>query len=148
MPIFWRPQISIGHDDIDNDHRYLILLINTVELVLRFPEDGHNVELALDELRRYAGKHFEREERIQVACGYLHLDQHKLEHRRLLQELDALIERVRLSLTASAAGLDAIKEQSPVITQFLRKWLLDHVMKSDMQLVHLFRKQPVHPSSG
>ena len=39
MPIFWRPQFRIGHDDIDADHRYLILLINTVELVLRFPDD-------------------------------------------------------------------------------------------------------------
>ena len=35
MPIFWRPQFRIGQDDIDADHRYLILLINTVELVLR-----------------------------------------------------------------------------------------------------------------
>lgn len=148
MPIFWRPQIRIGHDDIDDDHRYLILLINTVELVLRFPEDAHHIELALDELRRYAGRHFEREERIQIACRYLHLDQHKLEHRRLLQELDVLIERVHIALADSATGLDAIKEQSPVITQFLRKWLLDHVMKSDMQLASLFRKQTVLPASG
>lgn len=146
MPIFWRPQFRIGHDDIDDDHRYLILLINTVELVLRFPEDARNVELALGELRRYAQRHFEREERIQIACGYLHLDQHKLEHRRLLVELDALIERVSLALGDSTKGLEAIMEQSPVITQFLRKWLIDHVIKSDMQLVNLFRKQPVHPS--
>ena len=49
MPIFWRPQFRIGHDDIDADHRYLILLINTVELVLRFPDDPRNVDLALAE---------------------------------------------------------------------------------------------------
>ena len=70
MPIFWRPQFRIGHDDIDADHRYLILLINTVELVLRFPDDPRNVDLALIELRRYAEYHFEREERIQIAYAY------------------------------------------------------------------------------
>ena len=69
MPIFWRPQFRIGQDDIDADHRYLILLINTVELVLRFPDDPRNVDLALIELRRYAEYHFEREERIQISTA-------------------------------------------------------------------------------
>lgn len=51
MPIFWRPQLKIGHEEIDADHRYLVLLINTVELVLRFPEQPQHVELALRELQ-------------------------------------------------------------------------------------------------
>ena len=103
MPIFWRPQFRIGHDDIDADHRYLILLINTVELVLRFPDDPRNVDLALAELRRYAEYHFEREERIQIAYGYLHLDQHKREHRALLAEIDVLAQRIHATLEVTAA---------------------------------------------
>lgn len=140
MPIFWRPQFRIGHDDIDNDHRYLILLINTVELVLRFPDDPRNVEAALTELRRYAQYHFEREERIQIAYGYIHIDQHKNEHRELLGEIDALAQRLSATLEDPDGGVEGVKAQSAEITAFLRKWLVGHVMKTDMKLVPLFRK--------
>ena len=143
MPIFWRPQFRIGQDDIDADHRYLILLINTVELVLRFPDDPCNVDLALTELRRYAETHFEREERIQIAYGYLHLDQHKREHRALLAEIDVLAQRIRATLDDPDGGVEGVKAQSGEITAFLRKWLVDHVMKADMQLAPLFRKPVV-----
>lgn len=106
MPIFWRPQFRIGHDDIDADHRYLILLINTVELVLRFPDDPRNVDLALAELRRYAEYHFEREESASRSpTVYLHLDQHKREHRALLAEIDVLARNASMprSRTRTAA---------------------------------------------
>lgn len=140
MPIFWRPQLKIGNEEIDSDHRYLILLINTAELVLRFPENPKHVEAALDELHRYAEHHFEREERIQIAWGYRHLDDHKNEHRKLLEALDALIGRVKLALADPTSGPETVKAQSQEITGFLRKWLIDHVLKSDMQMADLFRK--------
>ncbi len=140
MPIFWRPQFRIGQDDIDADHRYLILLINTVELVLRFPDDPRNVDLALTELRRYAEYHFEREERIQIAYSYIHLDQHKREHRALLAEIDVLAQRIHATLEDPDGGVEGVKAQSGEITAFLRKWLVDHVMKADMLLAPLFRK--------
>ena len=116
------------------------MVINTVELVLRFPDDPRNVELALTELRRYAEYHFEREERIQIACGYIHLDQHKREHRQLLAEIDVLAQRIHATLADPDGGLEGVKAQSGEITAFLRKWLVDHVMKADMQLAPLFRK--------
>ena len=119
MPIFWRPQFRIGHDDIDADHRYLILLINTVELVLRFPDDPRNVDLALTELRRYAEYHFEREERIQIAYAYIHLDQHKREHRALLAEIDVLAQRIHATLEDPDGGVEGVKAQSGEITAFL-----------------------------
>lgn len=143
MPIFWRPQFRIGHDDIDSDHRYLVLLLNTVELVLRHPDDPHNVELALAELRHYAEHHFEREERIQIAYGYVHFDRHKQEHRHLLADLDVLIQRIHATFEDADGGVEGIKAQSGEITALLRKWLVDHVMKSDMQLAPLFVKKVV-----
>lgn len=141
MPIFWRPALAIGHEDIDADHRYLILLINTVELVLRFPEQPDHVRLAFDELQRYARHHFEREEKIQVACGYPHFDQHKLEHSRLLEALADLRSRVERAV-ASPDTAQQLAAQSGSITTFLRGWLIDHVLKSDSKLTTLFRKMP------
>ena len=111
--------------------------------MLRFPDDPRNVDLALAELRRYAEYHFEREERIQIAYGYLHLDQHKREHRALLAEIDVLAQRIHATLEDPDGGVEGVKAQSGEITAFLRKWLVDHVMKADMQLAPLFRKPVV-----
>ncbi len=142
MPIFWRPQLSIGHPELDADHRYLMLLINTVELVLRFPEKPQDVLLAFDELARYAREHFEREERVQISCHYVGYDRHKAEHRELLQSLAALRVRVEQAIARSAEEPAALTSQSAEITAFLRHWLIDHVMKADMKLAELFRRQP------
>ncbi|MDX9699839.1 MAG: hemerythrin family protein [Rhodocyclaceae bacterium] len=140
MPIFWRPQLKIGHPDIDADHRYLILLINTVELVLRFPEKPEHIQMALQELRHYAVTHFDREERIQIAWGYPHLDLHKVEHRNLMEALDALIARLDKLLTRPGADLSEISAQGQEITTFLRSWLVDHVLKADMHMAEMFKK--------
>ncbi len=140
MAIFWRPQLAIGHDEIDADHRYLILLINTVELVLRFPESPQHVLKAFDELEHYAKRHFEREEIIQISWGYIHVDEHKLEHRRLLQALTALRMKVETALLDPNPEAKGVAEQSGEISAFLRHWLLDHVIKSDAKLSDLFRK--------
>ena len=144
MPIFWRPQLRVGHEDIDRDHRYLILLINTVELVLRFPEHPEHIEMALEELHRYAIQHFDNEEKIQIAWGYTHFDHHKIEHRRLLEGLDALRAKVKLTLAQPDGGLEALKAEGPEITTFLRNWLIEHVLKSDMKLSELFKKPKIH----
>jgi len=144
MPIFWRQQLAIGHNEIDADHRYLILLINTLELVLRFPENPSHIQQAFDELDHYARGHFEREEKIQIAWAYTHLDAHKLEHRKLLDALAALRMKVDTALAHPQTATEQIKEQSAEITAFLRHWLLDHVMKEDMKLIELFRKRDPH----
>ena len=39
--------------------------------------------------------------------------------------------------------MEGVTAQSGEITAFLRKWLVDHVMKADMQLAPLFRKPVV-----
>lgn len=139
MPIFWRKQLAIGQTQIDADHRYLILLINTVELVLRFPENLSHIEKAFDELDHYARGHFEREEKIQIACAYIHLDAHKLEHKQLLDALAALRMKVDIAISHPETAAAQINEQSAEITAFLRHWLLDHVMKEDKKMTDLFR---------
>lgn len=62
----------------------------------------------------------------------------------MLQALEELIGRVTRALADPAAGTDAVKAQSQDITDFLRKWLVDHVLKTDMQLAALFKKRKVN----
>jgi hemerythrin len=142
VPLFWRKQLAVGHPDIDADHRYLIHLINTVELVLRFPENPEHLKLAFDELQHYAAEHFEREEKIQIAWGYTHYDEHQQEHRKLLDSL-ALLRKTMEEAMASSDPQEALRQHSGYVTDFLRKWLVDHVMKNDLKMVDLFKRSAI-----
>ncbi|PTD98234.1 hemerythrin [Pseudothauera lacus] len=135
--------MAIGHPEIDADHQLLIYLVNTVELVLRHPEHIEQLSMAFDELERYAHEHFEREEKIQVAWGYRHLDEHKGEHRKLLDSLKLLRKTVEQAIVDSDDPQAAVRQHSEHVSQFLRSWLLDHVVKVDTGMRELFIKSKV-----
>lgn len=129
MPIQWRKQMSIGNLILDLDHRYLLSLINQVEYALRHPEERDNLNLALDQLREYAREHFSREEHLQLRIQHRGYMQHKLAHQALLDRLADISQRV-----LAEEDTDKLRERQAEITQLLRDWLLDHVLKEDMKM--------------
>ena len=107
MAIIWRPQMSVGNDLIDADHRYLISLINMVDLSLRYNDDFFTV--ALEQLIEYTHDHFKREELIQLKVKYPGYAEHKIAHQELISSLEVLVNK----LTKVKAKLDvATPEQT------------------------------------
>lgn len=104
MPIVWRPQMSVGNDFVDNDHRYLLCLVNTVELALKQQEGYEDLRLALDQLVDYTHEHFAREEKLQIKVGYPEYANHKIQHQEILEN----VERLRQEM------LDLVREPPPV----------------------------------
>jgi len=128
MPILWRPQMSVGNPLIDADHRYLMCLINTVELALRTVVGRDILQVAFDQLTEYTHEHFEREETLQIALHYAHYDHHKKAHLGLTERLASIRRQCEDHVndgTASEKDFDAL-------AALLRSWLLDHVLKEDM----------------
>jgi hemerythrin len=83
MPIRRRPQMSLGTALIGGDHRYLIALIDTVELALRTADESDPLVTALDQLVPYTHDRFDREERLMRAIRYPACEQHRRSHRDL-----------------------------------------------------------------
>jgi hemerythrin len=129
MPILWRSAMSVGNERIDADHRYLMCLINTVELSLRVGDDADTLNLALDQLSQYTLDHFAREERIQIGMRYVHHDEHKGLHRDLVFSLESLRTRIRAAASAQERQANADE-----LTQLLRQWLLRHILTEDMKM--------------
>ncbi len=136
MPILWRPQMSLGSDLIDADHRYLIALINTVELALRTPGEREALVTALEHLVFYTRDHFAREEKLMLLLKYPAYEEHRRSHRRLASELVDL----RGHIEALEAGPTAAQDVDRLIG-LLRSWLLDHVLKEDLLLKPMLSAQ-------
>jgi hemerythrin len=124
MGLQWRDQLSVGNDLIDSDHKYLIDIINKVEVSMKA---NNRVELmaALEELAHYGSTHFEREEMVAKAVGYPKADQLHDSHVKLI----ASLSKVKAEL-----GDSWTDEAQVQFTAFLRDWLIQHVIKEDIPM--------------
>ena len=141
MALIWRETMSVGNDTIDHDHRYLVCYLNTVELALQNPEEREVVLLSLTQLYNYAYEHFMKEEIIQQKISYPDINSHRIEHKKLLEELMELKNNIKQKY----ANEDIKKQYNEIVT-FLRHWLIDHVLNTDMLLKPYLSKHPKYLS--
>ncbi len=125
MGFAWREQLSVGNDVIDSDHKYLVDLINRVEEVLK-TKNSKALPEVLDSLSKYALVHFSREEKIAQAAGYVSTSQLSQSHHALTQQLDEIkAEMLQAHMDWSSTAVDHF-------VSFLRRWLIEHVIKEDL----------------
>jgi len=137
MAVLWRDSMSVSNNEVDRDHKYLISLINTMELVLQEPEDKAPIISTLEQLKKYTIEHFQREELLQIKVRYPKMNEHKQIHKSLVIQLDKIIASVKSETSAALAG-----ERSSEILGLLRNWLIEHVLQEDLQIKPYFAKFP------
>jgi hemerythrin len=123
----WRKQLEIGDETIDVDHKYLICMINTVELTMRTTEHRDLLPATLEQLVEYTHAHFKREESIMLLNNYPRYYEHKKQHQLLIQELDEIQKKIQAKGDGSFSD-----EECADLAKLFRHWLLDHLVKEDM----------------
>jgi len=146
--------MSVGHAGIDSDHRYLLTLINLVELCLRYNDAFFDI--ALEQLVKYTHEHFKREEMIQIKMKYNGYAAHKLAHQELLSTLTVITEslkelknttKVEVSGATKVAGMPTVNKQTKDIDELMiliRHWIIDHVLGVDMKMKPMLERIPVN----
>jgi hemerythrin len=115
----------------------MINFINTIELVLQKPEEKEMLMEVLDQLHEYSINHFIREETIQRKIEYPQSLNHRNSHSTLLADLEKLIGEIKES-----ESTEEISARSPEIINFLRNWLINHVLNEDIKLKPYLEKLP------
>lgn len=120
----WSPQLSVGIDFMDADHRRLMELLTELDdLVESGPVQPVAID-KLDEIIDFAEQHFRLEERLMEESEYEEFEQHRQAHEVLLQDISGL--RQYLTTGEKTAG--------PKIMEFLKDWLVHHIAESDKEL--------------
>ena len=123
----WTNDIELGHTEIDEQHKQLLLLgkavvVNTVmNCAEHRPPDSSHLQALID----YAQKHFLFEEGVMRSASYPRADEHAVSHASLLVELRAFCHKVQRELYTNPVGL-----VSP-----LWKWFAAHINSEDRDLV-------------
>ena len=118
LNIEWSEKYSVGNSEIDNQHRELFELVNSIPEVV---DDTDIVELIM-KLYKYTRDHFAAEEDFMREIEYPNLDNHIELHNSLLEQLNDV----------STQDFDT-DEAIYSVKEFAFNWLSDHILKEDIQ---------------
>lgn len=145
MPVIWRSQLSVGNDLIDRDHKYLICLFNAIELARKHPEDYQYLPIYFEQLFDYTKEHFDREERIQLKIEYPGYMEHKMQHQKIVAQLETATDELKRLMQEMASSADhrvQIAQFDKEIISLAREWVIDHLIKSDRSMTSYLQRFP------
>lgn len=126
--IQWDDTLSVNVEEIDKQHQKLIDILNN--LYISTHEDASKEKLTeiLNALIQYTVIHFDTEEKFMRECRYPGYEEHKAEHEALKTEV----------LKFSKAYREGTETVSFELLNFLRKWLTNHILRSDKKYSKYF----------
>ena len=130
MPITWNSNLVTGIRQIDLQHQELIELINELESAHNSGQDAVALADVLPRLKSYIFFHFNEEETItsRVADGMDHFERHIAEHRQFTD----LISKLKFDQP------EKVSQAVDDLVSYLQVWLIEHIMKTDMQLAAIY----------
>ncbi len=130
--IKWGPQYYIGLKLIDDQHKVLVNLIN---LTYKYFGENNRKKLkeVLKELLDYTVYHFGEEEVLFKRFEYEDYDNHKRIH-------ESFIGKIRSFKEEFESGDATVSFE---IIEFLKDWLINHILKTDKQYVPLFKRNGI-----
>ena len=129
----WRDNYTVGIPQIDTEHQYIFRLINEFHDKCAGGDRDAKLLVMLNRLVAYAKQHFQHEESLMQEVGYPRLERHLGQHVELFSSIFALSERV--AQEPGKADAEALR--------FLKTWMLDHILKDDMDIGDFLRRRAV-----
>jgi len=133
----WEDRFSVGIKEINDQHKKLIALTNTLFEACRQGSEsaGEAFAPALKEAVDYVKTHFAFEEGLMNRFAYPQISEHKKEHEsfvmKIIEEAQAFKEGRRFVPNHFA--------------RFLRDWLLEHIAIQDQKLGRYLKTQIQKP---
>ncbi|MCX7173089.1 MAG: bacteriohemerythrin [Proteobacteria bacterium] len=121
----WNDRYKLGHVRIDGDHMKLVALVNQLTEAMLKRKGQQVCGKVLDELVNYFNTHFAMEEQLMATHHYAKTIEHKAEHAKFVEEI--------LAFKAEFEAGSVILSIS--LLNFLREWLINHILISDKALV-------------
>lgn len=119
----WENEYALGIRLIDNQHKKLFQLVNKLYEPSEHVTTKERVKSILYEFSDYMKTHFREEEEYMASIGYDKLQEHKVLHQELVDNLSIIIK--------TPAKLDIIKTKMKIV---IKRGLLAHIIKEDMKI--------------
>ncbi len=132
----WKPELNMNVPEIDEQHRYLIGLVNDYYRSLTGESGKEDVADVLSFLIGYVKVHFTREEELMNENSYPGRAAHVAQHIDLSEKVAAMVRLYE----------EGEPPQHIELALFLREWLNEHIRKYDRELAAwIISRKPRHP---
>lgn len=121
MALVWNENMSVKVNEIDQQHRKLIVLIGNLEEAMSKGKGKEALGKVLGELVQYTKYHFGFEEGLMTMHQYPDDADHRQKHARLTGQ----VLELQVKQAAGQMGLTI-----PTM-KFLNNWLSDHILNTD-----------------
>jgi len=117
----WHERFSVGHAEIDAQHKKLFELVNHFDDVIKM---GMTDELGriMDDLISCTADHFTFEEALMGKVGFPRTSDHVRMHAELIKQVQDMRAKMKVGGHVSNKS----------IVRFLADWLTSHVMREDL----------------
>jgi hemerythrin-like metal-binding protein len=129
----WTDSMSVKIESIDNQHKRLFDLINEFYDKLSSEDKHENLIKLIHGMRDYTVLHFSNEEKYMKKFNYPDFENHQKEHAKFVGTVNEYVERVK-------SGKLIVSVE---ITNFLKNWIVDHIMVTDKKYTDFFIKNGV-----
>ena len=119
--IVWKDEFSVDIQEIDEQHKSLVNLINELYNALATKQHRDEVSHILHELITYTLTHFAVEEALMRIMHYPGYDEHKASHDSIARK----VLQFQRDFSVGKANVDM------ELLMFLKEWLTRHIMGMD-----------------
>lgn len=120
----WNDSLITNQEVVDYQHKNLFNVINDLVRACNMSDEpnGLLVEVALDELLKYAGHHFKDEEGLMQMKNYKDLAAHQEQHKNFVKVMLNFKDR-----------FDKNENIADDLLSFMQKWLTEHILTRDKE---------------
>ncbi len=129
--IKWRDSYNTGVEQMDQEHRQLVELIEVMHTAIRDGAEKEKVEEALGTITQYTIDHFANEEKLMSTHDYPDAALHISEHEKLKEDAGKFKQQLEESFP------DGTQE----FYRFLREWLINHILDDDKKFAEFLITQ-------
>jgi len=126
----WDDNFNTGLPVVDEQHRKLVELLNSLASHVAFKTDEFSLDIILEELIDYTDYHFKTEEAIWHQ--YFHDDSNESEHLKTHEGFVSAIRRRKMEQERQQSDTGAED-----LLDFLVRWLAAHILESDRHMAHM-----------
>lgn len=134
MPLLdWKPTYAIHVPQLDDQHRRIVDLINSVHDSMKGGGSREHLQDALHRLLDYTTTHFADEEAMMAESGFNRVEEHRVSHAKLIADVHGFCERFERSASPQLLAHD--------LFLFLKNWLSVHIQQEDREYGNFYRFQ-------
>jgi len=131
--INWNDTYSVQIEEIDNQHKKLIALINELFDSMQKGQSRTVIGRILNDLIDYTAIHFKTEETYFDRFNYEGSSEHKEKHKRLVDN----VIKVKSDFESGKISVSAD------LLKFLKRWLFEHILETDKKYITCFHQNGI-----